>query len=121
LPIEHFRTDKLGYADVVEEISVGEGKVVKITGIRDMGRTATVLVRGSNQLVIDEAERSLHDALCVVRYNLSYVEIIIQCYIHNCFGILVRLMFLFIVSVNLQVYAFCSPNSLYAFGYWGYI
>uniref|UniRef100_A0A804NVN7 T-complex protein 1 subunit delta n=1 Tax=Zea mays TaxID=4577 RepID=A0A804NVN7_MAIZE len=65
--IEHFRTDKLGYADVVEEISVGEGKVVKITGIRDMGRTATVVVRGSNQLVIDEAERSLHDALCVIR------------------------------------------------------
>lgn len=65
--IEHFRTDKLGYADVVEEVSVGEGKVVKITGIRDMGRTATVLVRGSNQLVIDEAERSLHDALCVIR------------------------------------------------------
>lgn len=65
--IEHFRTDKLGYADLVEEVSVGEGKVVKITGIRDMGRTATVLVRGSNQLVIDEAERSLHDALCVIR------------------------------------------------------
>ena len=65
--IEHFRTDKLGYADLVEEVSVGEGKVVKITGIKDMGRTATVLVRGSNQLVIDEAERSLHDALCVIR------------------------------------------------------
>jgi T-complex protein 1 subunit delta len=24
-------------------------------------------VRGSNQLVLEEAERSLHDALCVVR------------------------------------------------------
>lgn len=31
------------------------------------GKTVTVLVRGSNQLVLDEAERSLHDALCVVR------------------------------------------------------
>uniref|UniRef100_A0A804LCE2 T-complex protein 1 subunit delta n=1 Tax=Zea mays TaxID=4577 RepID=A0A804LCE2_MAIZE len=69
--IEHFRTDKFGYADVVEEVSVGEGKVVKITGIKDMGRTATVLVRGSNQLVIDEAERSLHDALCVIRCLVS--------------------------------------------------
>uniref|UniRef100_A0A0E0JZB3 T-complex protein 1 subunit delta n=1 Tax=Oryza punctata TaxID=4537 RepID=A0A0E0JZB3_ORYPU len=65
--IEHFREDKLGYADLVEEVSVGESKIVKITGIKDMGRTATVLVRGSNQLVIDEAERSLHDALCVIR------------------------------------------------------
>uniref|UniRef100_A0A1D1YEB8 T-complex protein 1 subunit delta n=1 Tax=Anthurium amnicola TaxID=1678845 RepID=A0A1D1YEB8_9ARAE len=65
--IEHFREEKLGFADCVEEVSVGEGKIVKIAGIKDMGRTTTVLVRGSNQLVIDEAERSLHDALCVVR------------------------------------------------------
>ncbi|KAF7086500.1 hypothetical protein CFC21_089786 [Triticum aestivum] len=55
--IEHFREDKLGYADVVEEVSAGDGKIVKITGIRDMGRTATVLV----------PDRSLHDALCVIR------------------------------------------------------
>ncbi|KAJ0713830.1 putative chaperonin ATPase [Helianthus annuus] len=65
--IEHFRAEKLGFADMVEEMSVGDGKIVKITGIKDMGRTTTVLVRGSNQLVLDEAERSLHDALCVVR------------------------------------------------------
>ena len=31
------------------------------------GRTATVLLRGSNKLMLDEADRSLHDALCVVR------------------------------------------------------
>ncbi|KAH7291545.1 hypothetical protein KP509_29G021200 [Ceratopteris richardii] len=65
--IEHFREEKLGYADVVEEVPVGSGRIVKITGIKNMGRTTTVLVRGSNQLVLDEADRSLHDALCVVR------------------------------------------------------
>ncbi|CAN4086636.1 unnamed protein product [Withania somnifera] len=66
--IDHFRAEKLGFADLVEEISLGDGgKIVKITGIQDMGRTTSVLVRGSNQLVLDEAERSLHDALCVVR------------------------------------------------------
>lgn len=31
------------------------------------GKTISILIRGSNQLVLDEAERSLHDALCVVR------------------------------------------------------
>ena len=46
---------------------VGKGKVVKVTGIERAGRTATVLLRGSNKLVLEEAERSLHDALCVVR------------------------------------------------------
>ncbi|GJV97650.1 T-complex protein 1 subunit delta [Tanacetum coccineum] len=65
--IEHFRAEKLGFADMVEEVSCGDGKIVKITGIKDMGRTTNVLVRGSNLLVLDEAERSLHDALCVVR------------------------------------------------------
>ena len=65
--VEHFREEKLGFADSVEEVSIGDGKIVKITGIKNVGRTTTVLVRGSNQLMIDEAERSLHDALCVVR------------------------------------------------------
>ncbi|GER51168.1 T-complex protein 1 subunit delta [Striga asiatica] len=66
--IEHFRVEKLGYADLVEEVPLGGGgKVVKITGIKEMGRTMSILVRGSNHLVLDEAERSLLDALCVVR------------------------------------------------------
>lgn len=46
---------------------VGKGRIVEVTGIKDMGKTATVLLRGSNKLVLEEAERSLHDALCVVR------------------------------------------------------
>eukprot|EP00850_Spirogloea_muscicola_P002184 SM000008S22273 [mRNA] locus=s8:816314:819159:+ [translate_table: standard] len=65
--IEHFRVEKLGSADLVEEVTMGESKVVRVTGIESQGRTMTVVVRGSNQLVLDEAERSLHDALCVVR------------------------------------------------------
>ncbi|KAG0556529.1 hypothetical protein M758_11G058400 [Ceratodon purpureus] len=65
--IEHFRTEKLGYADLVEEVPVGNGRVVKVTGIKDMGRTVSIIVRGSNALVLDEAARSLHDALCVIR------------------------------------------------------
>jgi len=39
----------------------------QITGIQNHGKTVTVLVRGSNKLVLEEAERSLHDALCVIR------------------------------------------------------
>lgn len=48
-------------------LQVGKGKVVKVSGIAHQGRTATVLLRGSNKLVLEEAERSLHDALCVIR------------------------------------------------------
>ncbi|KAJ7516326.1 hypothetical protein O6H91_22G053800 [Diphasiastrum complanatum] len=65
--IEHFRAEKLGQADLVEEVPVGDGRIIKVTGIKNQGKTTTILVRGSNQLVLEEAERSLHDALCVIR------------------------------------------------------
>ncbi|KAE9409599.1 T-complex protein 1 [Gymnopus androsaceus JB14] len=65
--IEAFTEDKLGYADLVEETSADEVKVVKITGVKNRGRTVSILAMGSNNLVVEECERSLHDALCVVR------------------------------------------------------
>ncbi|KAG9318815.1 T-complex protein 1 [Chiua virens] len=65
--IEAFTEDKLGYADLVEETSQAGAKVVKITGVKSRGRTVSVLAMGGNNLVVEECERSLHDALCVVR------------------------------------------------------
>ena len=41
--------------------------LLQITGVTNPGRTVSILVRGSNKLVLEEADRSLHDALCVVR------------------------------------------------------
>lgn len=66
--IDHFTAEKLGRANLVEEVLVGgEKKIVKITGCPNENKTVSILLRGSNQLVLDEADRSLHDALCVVR------------------------------------------------------
>ncbi|CEH13911.1 t-complex protein 1 subunit delta [Ceraceosorus bombacis] len=65
--IEHFSEDKLASADLVEEIQQSGAKIAKITGIKNMGRTVSVLCTGANALVLGESERSLHDALCVVR------------------------------------------------------
>jgi T-complex protein 1 subunit delta len=65
--IEAFTADKLGAAKLVEENDTSDGKIVKITGVASNVKTVSVLVRGSNKLLLDEAERSLHDALCVVR------------------------------------------------------
>jgi len=68
--IDQFTADKLGFAtECIEEASEG-GKLIRIKGAPNdspAGKTATILLRGSQQLVLDEAERSLHDALCVVR------------------------------------------------------
>jgi T-complex protein 1 subunit delta len=41
--------------------------VVKVHGVKNTGKTVSVLIHGANQLVLEEAERSLHDALCVIR------------------------------------------------------
>ena len=65
--IEAFTEDKLGYADLVEETNTNDVKVVRITGVKNPGRTISILATGSNNLVLEESERSLHDALCVVR------------------------------------------------------
>ena len=40
---------------------------LQITGVSSQARTVSVVVRGSNKLVLEEADRSLHDALCVIR------------------------------------------------------
>ena len=65
--IEAFTEDKLGYADLVDETNTDGTKVVKITGVKNRGRTVSILAMSSSQLVLDECERSIHDALCVVR------------------------------------------------------
>jgi chaperonin GroEL (HSP60 family) len=65
--IEAFTEDKLGSAELVEEASQSGAKVVKVTGVKNPGRTVSVVLTGANSLVLEESERSLHDALCVVR------------------------------------------------------
>jgi len=65
--LDHFTADALSSADLVEEIS--GAKFVKISGVSgpNANKTVNILIRGSNKLVLEEAERSLHDALCVIR------------------------------------------------------
>lgn len=65
--IEAFSESKLGSAGLVEEISTPGGKVIKVTDVPAGNKLATIFVRGSNRLILDEAERSIHDALCVIR------------------------------------------------------
>ncbi|XP_019745229.1 T-complex protein 1 subunit delta [Hippocampus comes] len=66
--IDHFVPEMLGAAETAEEVHLdGSGKLIKITGCANPGKTVSIVVRGSNKLVIEEAERSIHDALCVIR------------------------------------------------------
>ncbi|KAL9600421.1 MAG: hypothetical protein Q9219_003174 [cf. Caloplaca sp. 3 TL-2023] len=71
--IEYFTEDKLGAAALVEEVSALGSRTVKVTGVTPSksaagGRqTVSIVCRGANNLILDESERSLHDALCVIR------------------------------------------------------
>jgi archaeal chaperonin len=56
----------LGEAKKVEEVKLGESKHVYIREAKNP-KAVTIMIRGGSEHVIDEAERSLHDALCVVR------------------------------------------------------
>ena len=56
----------LGYASLVEERKIGDDKMTFVEGCKHP-RAVTILIRGATERVVDEAERSVHDALCVVK------------------------------------------------------
>jgi thermosome len=56
----------LGYAKLVEERKIGDDKMTFIEGCKNP-RAVAILIRGGTERIVDEAERSIHDALCVVR------------------------------------------------------
>eukprot|EP01114_Cavostelium_apophysatum_P003617 TRINITY_DN1363_c0_g1_i1.p1 TRINITY_DN1363_c0_g1~~TRINITY_DN1363_c0_g1_i1.p1 ORF type:complete len:536 (+),score=160.40 TRINITY_DN1363_c0_g1_i1:128-1735(+) len=59
---------KLGKAGVVKELSFGTTKdrMLVIEGCAN-SKAVTILVRGGNKMIVEEAKRALHDALCAVR------------------------------------------------------
>eukprot|EP00794_Sanderia_malayensis_P003787 gene3787-4310_t len=60
--------EKLGHAGVVRELSFGttKDKMLVIEECKNT-RAVTIFIRGGNRMIIEEAKRSIHDALCVIR------------------------------------------------------
>ncbi|KAK0172447.1 hypothetical protein PV328_005763 [Microctonus aethiopoides] len=65
---EELTPEKLGYAGIVRELSFGTTKdrMLVIEECKN-SRAVTIFIRGGNKMIIEEAKRSLHDALCAVR------------------------------------------------------
>jgi T-complex protein 1 subunit epsilon len=65
---QELSADKLGTAGVVKEVTFGTERETMLV-IQDCqnSKAVTLLVRGGNQMVVDEAKRCLHDAMCCVR------------------------------------------------------
>jgi len=65
----------LGTADLVEERKVETDKWVFIEGCKNP-KAVTILIRGGSQRIVDEADRSIHDALMVTKDVLEKPEIV---------------------------------------------
>jgi thermosome len=65
----------LGYAELVEERKIGDDKMTFIEGCKNP-RSVAILIRGADKRFLNEAERSVHDALCVVRDMVQAPKIV---------------------------------------------
>jgi len=71
------KPEKLGSAGVVRELKFGtDNETMLCIEQCPNNRAVTVLIRGGNKMIIEEAKRSLHDAFCVVR-NLVRDEYVV--------------------------------------------
>ena len=64
--LDDFTEDDLGYAKLVEERKIGDDKMTFIEGCKNP-KSVAILIRGGTERIVDEAERSIHDALSVIR------------------------------------------------------
>jgi len=73
--IKELLKSDLGFAEIVEERKIGDDKMTFIEGCKNPLSVA-ILIRGADKRFLDEAERSLHDALCVVRDVVQVPKIV---------------------------------------------
>jgi len=73
--IDAISPSDLGYAALVEERRIGDDKMTFIEGCKNP-KSVTLLIRGGTQRMTAEAERSIHDALCVVRDLITEPKIV---------------------------------------------
>eukprot|EP01086_Lenisia_limosa_P006418 TRINITY_DN25219_c0_g1_i2.p1 TRINITY_DN25219_c0_g1~~TRINITY_DN25219_c0_g1_i2.p1 ORF type:complete len:288 (+),score=124.74 TRINITY_DN25219_c0_g1_i2:200-1063(+) len=69
-------TVKLGTCDLIEEIMIGEEKMIKFSGCA-RGEACSVVLRGPTRHLLDEAERSIHDALCVLTTTVQHTRTVL--------------------------------------------
>ena len=73
---EELSKDDIGHADLIEERNVENDKWVFIEGCKNP-KSITILIRGGSQRVVDEAERSIHDALMVLKDAIEYPYVVV--------------------------------------------
>jgi len=73
---EDLSSGDLGYAALVEERKIEEDRWVFVEGCKNP-KAVTLLVRGGTQRIVDEGERSVHDALMVTKDVMEKPAIVV--------------------------------------------
>jgi len=73
--LDDLRKEDLGHANLVEERQIENDKWVFVEECKNP-KSVTILVRGGSQRVVDEVDRSIHDALMSVKDVVEYPYII---------------------------------------------
>lgn len=73
---ESFDARYLGQAEEVSQDRVGDGELIFLKGCKST-RSTSVVLRGANEFMLDEMERSLHDVLCVVQRVLESKSLVV--------------------------------------------
>eukprot|EP01114_Cavostelium_apophysatum_P021768 TRINITY_DN7680_c0_g2_i2.p1 TRINITY_DN7680_c0_g2~~TRINITY_DN7680_c0_g2_i2.p1 ORF type:complete len:571 (+),score=184.42 TRINITY_DN7680_c0_g2_i2:67-1713(+) len=67
---ESFDPSQLGTADEVAQERIADDELIILRGLKT-SKSSSVILRGANSYMLDEMERSLHDALCIVKRTLE--------------------------------------------------
>jgi len=67
---DSFSSDYLGTAEEVAQEYVSDKELIFFRGTKNVA-TSSIIIRGPNDYSLDEMERSLHDALCIVKRTLE--------------------------------------------------
>lgn len=73
---ETFDADCLGTCDAVREQRIGDGEMLYVYGCKGSG-ASTIILRGANEYMLDEMDRSLHDSLSVVKRMLESNSLVV--------------------------------------------
>jgi thermosome len=73
--LDELSTNDLGFAELVEERKIGDDKMTFVEGCKNP-RSVAIMIRGGTQRIVDEAERSIHDALSSIRDVVQETKIL---------------------------------------------
>jgi archaeal chaperonin len=73
--LDDLKSTDLGFAELVEERRIGDDKMTFVEGCKHP-RAVTILIRGGTDRITAEVERSIHDALCVIKDILQEPKVV---------------------------------------------